>query len=99
MIMSEDAHPSNLPQSMSSIAHIIPTLCTLYGYLQSYAWEEVENMLHDAPHLFQHKLPNGNTCLHEISSIGCAPNQLVEKIVQIYPDAAMIPNKYGDLPL
>jgi len=78
---------------------MIPTLSTLYGYLQSYAWKEVEEICENAPHLLQHTLPNGNTPLHEICSIGCAPNKLVEKIALLNPDAAMVSNKYGDLPL
>lgn len=84
---------------MATTATIIPTLSILHGYLNAYNWDRVEEICTQSPHLLKLKLPNDNTTLHEICSIGSAPNHLLATIVKLYPDAAMISNRYGDLPL
>lgn len=74
---------------------------TLQNLIQrQYAWNEVEEICEKMPDMIQGTIfTNGNTALHEICVIGSAPNMTVKKVMNVWRNATLHRNKYGDTPL
>ncbi len=71
----------------------------LHHHISNYEWDNVHEVISQQPDSVKCMLPNTNTPLHELCSIGSAPAALIKKVLDLWTGAAVTKNRHGETPL
>ena len=72
----------------------------LIDSIRRFDWKFVEYYCEHKPSFIEHTRTLGNnTVLHQVCSVGSAPNHIIELIHNVWAQATNVQNRYGDTPL